>query len=139
MRKLARSFFWIDQELVRSGLWLKLPLESRLAYVALAASVNKDGISLWGEEKLLQLAGIKAEEWIQSLTLLIEFKLIKMPESGECGIHLLNCSQKGTEALEKNNQSTLNGVLKTKNGPFILKTITTVELGDSNVNTKDAE
>ena len=63
---------------------------ARLSYVALVASVNKDGISLWGETKLLTLAGVNESEWVLSLGELAGLKLIEAPAAGEVGIKELN-------------------------------------------------
>ena len=61
MRRLPRSFFWIDQSVIRSGAWLRLSAEARLAYVALAASCDREGISIWSVPKLMELSGSSGE------------------------------------------------------------------------------
>lgn len=139
MRKLARSFFWIDQDLVRSGLWLKLSNVERLAYVALAASVNRDGVSLWGSEKLISLAGLSRQEWEISLTKLVEWNLARLPAAGDIGICLVSldpCNDKSLQASESLTQR-VQGVIP--RGPFILKTTTTVELGEHSVESKSSK
>jgi hypothetical protein len=142
VRKLARSFFWIDQELLRSGLWLKLSVVERLVYIALAASVNRDGVSLWGSEKLLTLASCTKLEWEESIAKLIEYNLIQPPQSGEVGIILLSFdrnqdeeqSQKSREAMNAKKSSNLESRL-----PIIIKTTTTVELGEVSAKSKDSK
>ena len=142
MRKLARSFFWIDQELLRSGLWLKLSAVERLVYIALAASVNRDGVSLWGGEKLLTLASCTKLEWEESIVKLIEYNLIQSPRSGEIGVILLSLdrnqdeeqSRKSDEAMTAKKSSNLESRL-----PIIIKTTTTVELGEVSVESKNSK
>ena len=63
-RKLPRSFFWVDQQIVRDGRWMKLGCHARLAYIAIAASCDRDGLSIWSRSKLMELAGCKdPEDW----------------------------------------------------------------------------
>ena len=44
-RPISRSFFWIDQAIVRTGLWVSISTEAVMVYVALSASVDRNGIS----------------------------------------------------------------------------------------------
>lgn len=63
-RRLPRSFFWMDQSVIRSGAWQRLSAEARLAYVALAASCDREGLSIWSAPKLMELAACRErEEW----------------------------------------------------------------------------
>lgn len=63
-RRLPRSFFWIDQSVIRSGAWQRLSAEARLAYVALAASCDREGLSIWSSPKLMELAAcLERESW----------------------------------------------------------------------------
>ena len=55
-RALARSFFWIDQNIIRQGVWAGLSAQARLAYVALSASVDREGVSIWSKKKLMEVA-----------------------------------------------------------------------------------
>lgn len=142
MRKLAKSFFWIDQELVRSGVWTRLPGVARLVYIALAASVNRDGVSLWGQEKLIALAGCSKEDWETSLVSLTEFHLVQLPGVGDIGISLLSLDQQESSqgaktAADSNNQG--NKIVFESRGPLVLKTVTTVEFGGLNVESKDSK
>ncbi len=140
MRKLARSFFWIDQELLRSGLWLKLSTVDRLVYIALAASVNRDGVSLWGNEKLQALASCTQTDWDESIIKLTEHNLIQGPKSGENGIILLSFdrshdedqTQKPRELSSSRKSSNFESRL-----PIFIKTTTTVELGEASVESQD--
>lgn len=142
MRKLARSFFWIDQEVLRSGIWQRLTVVERLIYIALVASANREGICLWGSEKLLTLAGCTKSEWDSGLIKLIEFKLIQPPKAGEFGIELLSL-ELGVDGVKSeklqeqvSDQKSYNMNLRQ---PLILKTTTTLELGEFNADSKDAK
>ena len=140
MRKLAKSFFWIDQELMRSGLWLKLSTVERLVYIAIAASVNRDGVSLWGCEKLQGLASCTALEWNEGVAKLIAHNLIQAPQSGEVGIILLSFDRnqeiEQSQKLQESVSSKKNTSLEIRM-PFVLKTTTTVEVGEFNVERKE--
>ncbi len=140
MRKLARSFFWIDQELLRSGLWLKLSTVDRLVYIALAASVNRDGVSLWGNEKLQVLASCTQTDWDESILKLTEHSLIQAPQSGESGIILLSFDRSQDEDQAKKPRE-LSSLRKSSNLesrlPIFIKTTTTVELGEVSAESQD--
>lgn len=140
MRKLARSFFWIDQELLRSGLWLKLSAIERLVYIALAASVNRDGVSLWGCEKLLTLACCTKIEWEECIVKLTEYNLIQSPPSGEIGIILLSLDQSIDDDQSHKSRESMN-IKKNSNFesrlPMVIKTTTTFELGEVSAESKD--
>lgn len=142
MRKLARSFFWVDQDLLRSGLWLKLSAVERLVYIALAASVNRDGISLWGSEKLLTLACCTKLEWEECIAKLIEHKLVQLPQSGEIGIILLSLDRAEDYDLLQKPSEAVNSKKNLNHGarlPIVIKTTTTVELGEVSVESKDSK
>lgn len=137
MRKLSRSFFWIDQELIRSGVWLKMSSAARLSYVALVASVNKDGTSLWGETKLLTLAGVNESEWVLSLGELVGFRLVEVPAAGEVGIKVLGLGSDENSIGFGKNQTPVEGVKVQR--PLLLRTITTVELEGFHAECKDSK
>lgn len=139
LRKLSRSFFWIDQELVRSGLWQQLSNMERLVYVAIAASVNREGVSLWGTEKLLNLAGCSKEDWDGSLVKMVEWNLVRLPATGELGISLMSLAAQVTDKkfLEQNNPK-VQGMVAAR-GPLVFRTTTTVEIGDVGVESKDSK
>ena len=140
MRNLAKSFFWIDQELLRSGLWLKLSAVDRLVYIALAASVNRDGVSLWGNEKLQVLASCSKTDWDESIIKLTEHDLIQAPQSGENGIILLSFdrSQDGDQTQKPRELSSSRKYLNLEPRlPIFIKTTTIVELGEVSVKSQD--
>jgi hypothetical protein len=89
-RRLPRSFFWIDQNVIRSGAWQRLSAEARLAYVALAASCDREGLSIWSVPKLMELAACRdREEWGARLTELeIQNLIERMPEHSPPAIHI---------------------------------------------------
>lgn len=140
MRKLSRSFFWIDQEVLRTGIWLKLSSAERLVYIALAASVNREGVSLWGLEKLQTLAGCNSDEWQEGIKKLIDYNLIRAPQSGEIGIILLSLEKQTEEDPQQRQQEWMSsGRNSIARLPIILKTTTTVELGEVNAESKDSK
>jgi hypothetical protein len=97
-RRLPRSFFWIDQQLVRNGTWVKLGHEARLVYIAISASVDRDGLSIWSRSKLMELSGCRTpEEFQQGIVDLESHRLIEpIPQNVPPAIHL--CSLDPTEA-----------------------------------------
>ncbi|MFM8453622.1 MAG: hypothetical protein ACKOAD_01325 [Gammaproteobacteria bacterium] len=109
----------------------------RLVYVALAASVNREGVCLWGTEKLLSLAGCSKEEWDSCLGKLVEWNLVRMPASGDIGIYLVSLESQVSDQKEPANHKGIGSVIT--RGPFVLKTTTTVELGELNVESKDSK
>lgn len=78
-RRLSRSFFWIDQQLIRGGHWSRINAASRLLYVALAASCDRQGVSLCSCGKLMELSAIRDHATIQeSLVALESMRLIEV-------------------------------------------------------------
>lgn len=134
MRKLSRSFFWIDQELMRSGIWSKMSASDRLSYVALAASVNREGLSLWGESKLINLAGVTEIEWTKSVSELVSLKLIELLVPGETGIKVLNFE---SDAVRNSEPTMKMAGIRTR--PLLLRTTTTVEIEREDVESKDSK
>ena len=124
-RKLPRSFFWIDQGVIRNGAWLKLSAESRLAYIALAASCDREGISIWSIPKLMELAACQEREiWAERVIELEGHSLVEqMPEHIPPAIKLLGLEVtpvtggRGPSARE----------LST--APIVVHTHTTIHLG----------
>jgi hypothetical protein len=90
MRRLPRAFFWIDQSVIRSGAWLRLSAEARLAYVALAASCDREGISIWTAPKLMELsASGERENWNARVSELEREALIeRVPEHSPPAIRI---------------------------------------------------
>jgi hypothetical protein len=113
-----------------------------LVYIALAASVNRDGVSLWGQEKLIALAGCSTEDWEASLVNLSKYCLVQLPGADEIGISLLSLEQQEFRPVAKttadsNNHG--NKIVFESRGPLVLKTVTTVEFGGLNVESKDSK
>ncbi len=138
MRKVPRSFFWIDQQVIRSGLWQRLSTEAKLAYVALAASVDREGISLWGSKKIMELMGkVEPEIFDSTLSELEGLKLIVRGNELDPGLRLLNLA---TEAEAIRSQSTESMSLSRPKvaQPIVIQTTTTVTLGGVDVESRNS-
>jgi hypothetical protein len=132
-RRLPKSFFWIDQNIIRSGAWQRLSASSRLAYVALAASCDRDGISIWSASKLMELSACRErEEWTANITELENQQLIeKVPESSPPAIRLRELE------IQAGRDSTTDVCIapkpvpgsSTSAAPIIVHTHTTIHLG----------
>jgi|HubBroStandDraft_6_1064221.scaffolds.fasta_scaffold332963_3 hypothetical protein len=82
-RRMPKSFFWIDQALIRMGIWEKLSAQARLTYVALSATCDREGLSLWSVRKLQILAATEdAEAFGSSLSELERMQLVERRELG---------------------------------------------------------
>lgn len=82
-RPMPRSFFWIDQHLIRSGTWEKMSAQARLIYVALSAGCDRCGVNLWTIKRLMDLSAIDCKNsFTAAMTELEEKKLIENLESG---------------------------------------------------------
>ena len=79
-RRIPRSFFWIDQKLMRSGLWMKLTTTGKLFYVVLSAAADRDGRCHWGKHKLTELAGGTEHDFESGIAELSGHRLIKMAD-----------------------------------------------------------
>lgn len=77
-RRMPKSFFWIDQRLIRSGLWVRLSSGGKLSYVALSATADRDGRCLWGKSKLTELTGGSEDDFEKALAELCELRLIQV-------------------------------------------------------------
>jgi hypothetical protein len=99
-RRLPRAFFWIDQNLIRSGAWGKLSAEARLAYVAVSASCDRDGVSIWSRAKLMELSAIPDPDvWRERLLELESHRLIEpLPEHSPPAIRLVELDREATAA-----------------------------------------
>ena len=96
LRRIPKSFFWIDQALIRSGVWEKLSGQARLTFVALSATCDREGLSVWSAGKLQSLsATADAEAFGSSLSELEVARLIERRESG-----FLVLSQESQSGLE---------------------------------------
>jgi hypothetical protein len=133
-RRLPRSFFWIDQHLIRSGTWLRLSAEARLTYIAIAASCDRQGVSIWSRAKLMELAACKApEEWGFRISELISHRLIELlPETAPPAIQLIELQPEQDTACGSAAPS-LPPVIATPNPPpqVVVHTHTTIHLGSS--------
>jgi hypothetical protein len=140
-RKLPRSFFWVDQKLIREGLWLKLCPASRLSYIALAASCDRDGVSIWSRSKLMELAGVQdPEQWQTILTELETFRLIE-PVAGHspAAIRLLTLGSDGEVPRSSSHAPSQVTSPGQHASPLTVHTHTTVYLGGSPDRTSHAE
>jgi hypothetical protein len=134
-RRLPRAFFWIDQSLIRGGVWLKLSAEARLAYIALSASCDRQGVSIWSRSKLMELSACKdPEDWRGRLVELESYRLIEpLPEHSPPAILLveldpeLSRSAGGDRAASNQMSATWAGGAPT--APIVVHTQTTIHLG----------
>jgi len=99
-RKLPRSFFWVDQQLIRSGAWLRLSAPARLAYIALAASCDRQGVSIWSRHKLMELSACQdPDDWGGTLVELESHQLIQLlPDSAPPEIRLIELTAESSAA-----------------------------------------
>lgn len=99
-RPLPRAFFWLDQQLVRSGIWLKLSPQARLAYIALCASCDRQGVSIWSRAKLMQLSACQdPEEWQRLLVELESHQLVeRMVDHSPPALRLVPLQSEGMSA-----------------------------------------
>ncbi len=134
MRKIARSFFWIDQQIIRSGIWQKLSMEAKLSYVAISAGANREGYCQWGPQKLIEQIGkLEIESFNKSLEELEATSLISRGSPGESpGIELLSLS--AVSEL----QPSLPAVNTRSKTPIIIHTTTTVTVGEGHAERGEA-
>lgn len=96
LRRIPKSFFWIDQTLIRSGVWEKLSGQARLTFVALSATCDREGLSVWSARKLQSLSATEdVEAFGSSLSELEVARLIERREQG-----FLVLSQDSQSAVE---------------------------------------
>jgi len=130
-RRLPRSFFWIDQSVIRSGAWQRLSAEARLVYVALAASCDREGLSIWSAPKLMELAACRErEEWSVRCSELEGCALIeRLPEHSPPAIRLkeLDLLSRGDAAAEGARPTPAPALPHA--APIIVHTQTTIHLG----------
>jgi hypothetical protein len=135
MRRVPRSFFWIDQRVIRGGLWGQMSMGAKLAYVALAASVDRQGVSQWSRRKLMELAGGSAPlEFDQQLKELEGLRLVALPAEGAVAeIRMLNID--GDQDLQATQGSLETGIKRSQvmaNGSsIVVHTQTVVRIGAS--------
>lgn len=130
-RRLPRSFFWIDQSVIRSGVWLGLSAEARLAYVALAASCDREGLSIWSARKLMELGACpEREDWSARVSELEGCALIeRLPEHSPPAIRLkeLDLPSRGEAGVEAARPAPAPA--SPHAAPIIVHTQTTIHLG----------
>ncbi len=102
-RRMPKSFFWIDQRLIRSGLWVRLSSGGKLSYVALSATADRDGRCLWGKSKLAELAGGSEDDFEKSLAELCELRLIEV-QGASGAVQILSLEEELTGALQTSTQ-----------------------------------
>ena len=138
-RKLPRSFFWVDQQLIRGGAWLKLSAPARLAYIALAASCDRQGVSIWSRHKLMELSACQdPDDWGSTLVELESHQLIQLlPECAPPEIRLteLTAESPASSGAEfKSPPGTPAAAMAgpspwASSGPLVVHTQTTIHLG----------
>lgn len=134
MRKMARSFFWIDQQIIRSGIWQRLSMEAKLSYVAISAGANREGHCQWGPQKLIEQIGkIAIESFTKSLEELEATNLIARGGPENPGIELLNLS-----AVHDERQSSMPTSNIRLRAPIIIHTTTTVTVGEGHAERGEA-
>jgi len=141
-RRLPRSFFWIDQNVIRSGAWLRLSAEARLAYISIAASCDREGLSIWSVPKLMALSGcLERENWNERVSELESHQLIdRVPEHSPPALRIRELEGSHREVPDKS--ETLRPSSSPHTGscvapqPIIVHTQTTIHLGGKNT---DAE
>jgi len=122
-RRMPKSFFWIDQKLIRSGLWQKLTVTGKLFYVVLSAACDRDGRCHWGRTKLMELAGGTERDFESGMAELSGHRLVKM-DDGLGAIELLALDE---EPPLESPQPSLKA--KTEATPVVIHTQLTVQLG----------
>lgn len=89
-RRMPRSFFWIDQKLIRSGLWMRLTTTGKLFYVVLSAAADRDGRCHWGKTKLVELAGGTEHDFEGGIAELSGHRLIKVADELSFVVEILS-------------------------------------------------
>lgn len=130
---MPRSFFWIDQHIIRSGIWMRVSASARLTYVAIAASADREGLSIWSGRKLMELTGdLVQEEFERNLNELDRMQLIERVGGGpgeSPGIRIVSF----TTSEETTPQSS---TFKQNKSAGSVVVHTTVYLGESDVNAR---
>ena len=132
-RKLPRAFFWIDQQLIRSGVWIKLSPQARLAYIALSASCDRDGMSIWSRSKLMGLSACEQPERWRDLIIELETNalIVSHPENVTPAIELLPIEQEAKSgAGPANHAEGFKQQRYNTEQPLVIHTHTTIHLGD---------
>jgi hypothetical protein len=129
VRKLPKSFFWVDQQIIRGGAWTKLGCQARLAYIAIAASCDREGVSIWSRNKLMELAGAKdPDDWKAQLEELGSHKLIELlPEACPPAIRLMPLDE--SMGAQEQNRAFVRPT-KPQNQPIVIHTHTSIHLAN---------
>ena len=127
-RRMPRSFFWIDQRLIRSGLWMKLTATGKLIYVALSAAADRDGRCHWGRTKLAELAGGTEHDFESGMTELSGHCLIKV--ATELGFVIEILSLEDDPSSVEASQVTVKSKPDAESAPVVVHTHLTVNLGE---------
>lgn len=134
-RRLPRSFFWVDQHLIRSGTWLKLSASARLAYIAVAASCDRQGVSIWSRSKLMELSACPDPgDWMPRIQELMGHGLIEiLPENSPPAIRLIEFQVENPESVAPSTNRTgpPSRCLPPSPSPIVVHTHTTIHLGDA--------
>ncbi len=129
LRRIPKSFFWIDQALIRTGVWEQLSAQARLTFVALSATCDREGLSVWSARKLQSLSATEdAEVFGSSLSELEVARLIERREQG-----FLVLSQDSQSGLENTLAAPSPKPLPTLNNGKSIVIRTLVQIGGVDV------
>lgn len=91
IRKIPRSFSWIDRDILHRGILAKLSPEEALLYFFLALVAGPEGTSFWGYRRIGKLLKLDQEEVLRAVRGLIgadlvafrypTFQVLSLPES----------------------------------------------------------
>jgi hypothetical protein len=134
-RKLPRAFFWIDQEIIRSGLWLKLSPAARLAYLAIVATCDRQGVSIWSRNKLMELSSCSdPEDWYTKIVELETHRLIETLQGhSPPAIRVIELTTANTAAVDgtsPRSSSSSDPHPSRQIPPIVVHTHTTIHLGE---------
>lgn len=132
-RRLPKAFFWIDQNVIRSGVWKGLSPQARLAYVALAASCDREGVSIWSAPKLMEISGcVEREEWSARIVELEQHRLIEaVPGHVPPAIRVMEVDPPGRTdpADRESSERRAPPTLPSSPASIIVHTHTTIQMG----------
>lgn len=76
VRKIPESFSWMDRRFLNDGYLEHLPQNAALLYFFLAAVSDKDGLSFYGDRRILQLLQMNQETLESARKALVTLGLI---------------------------------------------------------------
>lgn len=76
IRRIHRTFGWIDHRLVRDGHLARMGLGEIAVYVFLVLAADRDGVSWYRGDHIMKVLGLSAEEFVHARAKLIERHLI---------------------------------------------------------------